>query len=340
MEKWIEDLFTQDILEEAAKRYSCSIANSKKLGDFENYVFEVHRNGAPYILRLTHSSHRSYQEVRAELEWINYLHDKGVNVSLVNHSNQDELVEVIEAHNSHFYICLFDKAPGKPVSVKEDLFNEDLFEKWGRITGSMHRVTKEYQPGENQRKRWDEDDLLDYEKYLSQLDDAVIIEKGKENNNRIEGYPETLDTFGLIHSDIHPGNFFYDTKDIHVFDFDDSTQFFFLSDIAIPLYYSVWMKLRNEDLETRSAFGESFLSAFLKGYLDEFEVEEEWIKNIPVFLELRDLSLYTVFHKKWDMENLSEVEESIVSQIRKRLLSNEPIVDLNYQAILATARKK
>jgi amicoumacin kinase len=339
MEEWIEELFTEELLAEAALRFGCNTAQAKKLGDFENYVYEVHMDDIPYILRLTHSSHRSEREVEAELKWINYLHKHGVNVSLVNHSDKGKLVEVIQARKSYFYVCLFDKAPGSPVKVNDPLFDEELFYKWGKMTGHMHRVTKAYGEDGIHRLRWDQDDVLDYKKYLSE-EDRYILDAGQRNMEEIRSFVETKDTFGLIHSDIHPGNFFYHEGDLHVFDFDDSTQFFFISDVAIPLYYSVWWKFRNENLDIRNQFGGKFLVSFLKGYLTECELEEEWVERIPHFLLLRDLTLYSVFHKKWDLENLSEVEESLLSQIRDRLLHDEPIVDLDYGEIFEKARAK
>ncbi|MCA1061832.1 phosphotransferase [Rossellomorea sp. AcN35-11] len=336
MEKWIEELFTVELLAEAASRYGCQTAQAKKLGDFENYVYEVHKGDTPYILRLTHSSHRSEREVEDELTWINHLHKNGVNVSLVNLSHKGKLVEVIQADDTFFYVCLFDKAPGSPVKVTDALFDDDLFYKWGKMTGHMHRVTKGYGQDAN-RNRWDEDDVLDYKKYLS-VEDTYILEAGQQNKEAIRSFVESEDTFGLIHSDIHPGNFFYHEGDLHVFDFDDAMRFFFISDVAIPLYYSVWWKFRNENVDTRSQFGRTFLIAFLKGYLTECELDEEWVSRIPHFLLLRDLTLYSVFHKKWDLTNLSEVEESLLTQIRERLLHDEPIVDLDYVDILEQAR--
>jgi amicoumacin kinase len=337
MEHWIEELFSKELLEEAAKRYGCDTSHAKKLGDFENYVFEVYKGETPYILRLTHSSHRSGKDVEAELRWMNYLHGKGVNVPLVNQSAKGELVEVLNAGDTCFYICLFDKAPGKPVGINDELFHEDLFRKWGKMTGKMHLFTKDYEAGEYVRDRWDEDDVMDYRKYLP-AGDTYIIEKAERNMKEIQNFKETPDNFGIIHSDIHPGNFFYHDGDLHVFDFDDSMQFFFLSDVAIPLYYSVWWKFRKESLKVRSEFGDAFLTAFLRGYLEEYTIEEGWIEQMPSFLLLRDLTLYTVFHKKWDMANLSEVEESIFTGIKDRLLNDEPLVKLDYKNILQKAK--
>lgn len=102
MEQWVEKLFSQEVLNEAALCYKADASNAKKLGDFENYVFEVERNDKPYILRLTHSSHRSKEELEGELKWINYLNGHGINVSLVHESINGELVEVVPVGESNF----------------------------------------------------------------------------------------------------------------------------------------------------------------------------------------------------------------------------------------------
>ncbi|XXM74072.1 phosphotransferase enzyme family protein [Lysinibacillus sphaericus] len=337
MEKWIEDLFSVELLENAAGKFGCDASRAKKLGEFENYVYEVNKGETPYILRLTHSSHRSGLDVEAELRWVNYLHENGVNVSLANRSCEGRLVEKLEAGNTCFYVCLFDKAPGKLVKVNDPLFDEPLFREWGRITGKMHRLTKEYEAGEYQRERWDEDDILNYSKYLPK-EDAIIIEKAEKNKMELQKLDETPENFGIIHSDIHAGNFFYHDGEMHVFDFDDSMRFFFLSDIAIPLYYSVWWKHGKGNLAERSEFGAAFLKAFLNGYLEENSVEEDWIARLPSFLYLRDFTLYSVFHKKWDLTNLSEAEQTLLRGLKERLLSDEPIVSLDYKAILTMAK--
>lgn len=50
----------------------------KPLGDFENYIFKAKGdNDEDYVLRLTHSSHRSKQEVEAELDFYDMLRETG-----------------------------------------------------------------------------------------------------------------------------------------------------------------------------------------------------------------------------------------------------------------------
>ena len=63
----------------------------------------------------------------------------------------------------------------------------------------------------------------------------------------------------------------------------------------------------------------------------------EWLERIPLFLKLRDYTLYGVFHKKMDLANGHEQENKLVAGIRERLIKDEPIVDLNYQEIWETS---
>jgi len=333
MEQWVENLFSQEVLHEAALRYKADASNAKKLGDFENYVYEVTRDGQPYILRLTHSSHRSKMEVEGELQWINYLHSQGIHVSLVHESANGELVEVVSVGDSNFFVCLFNKAPGCSVKMNDSEFGPELFEKWGVVTARMHLVTETYDASETKRPRWNEDDLIELEKYIDPVEDAAIIEGNRQLVSTLQQLPETKDSFGLIHSDIHTGNFFYHEGDIHVFDFDDSMYFFFASDVAIPLYYTIWGKHRGESLETRSSFGKELLTHFLKGYMSVRMIPREWVERLPLFLKLRDYTLYGVFHKKMDLSHGHERENQLVAEIRNRLIKNEPIVDLEFGAI-------
>lgn len=333
MEQWVEDLFSTEVLHKAAAFYNADANDARKLGDFENYVYEVIKDGTPYILRLTHSSHRSKEEVEGELTWINFLHSHDIPVSLVHKSENNELVEVLSVSDSYFYICLFDKAPGAALKPNSPEFGPELFKKWGAITAKMHRHTENYPATNTGRKRWDEDDLIELDQYIDNEQDAVIIEGNRQLVKELQELPESSDVFGLIHSDIHMGNFFFHDEQIHVFDFDDAMHFHYVSDIAIPLYYATWWKLRNENLEIRSAFGTDFLKHFLDGYLSERPLSLEWLERLPLYLKLRDYTLYGVFHKKMDLSVGHEVENQLVAGIRQRLIDEELIVELDYKEI-------
>ncbi|MBL1704303.1 aminoglycoside phosphotransferase, partial [Klebsiella pneumoniae] len=77
MEIAVERVFTKEILKKAASLFQV-IVEEKPLGDFENYIFKAKGDGSEeYVLRLTHSSHRSKKEVEAELDFLRYVAENG-----------------------------------------------------------------------------------------------------------------------------------------------------------------------------------------------------------------------------------------------------------------------
>lgn len=330
METWIEALFSEAILEDAIKRFGIQADEKKMLGDFENYVYEVKQGEQVWILRLTHSSHRSMEEIQAELDWVNELHRQGVNVS---RAESEQRIETIPLEKGSFYACLFNKAPGYVVKTDEPDFGSELFEAWGREVGKMHRISMNYHPP-NGRSRWDQGDLLRFDHYLTSSEDESIITAGNRLVEEIKSFHETGKTFGLIHSDVHQGNFLYDCKEIHLFDFDDSIYHYYISDLAIPIYYAVWGKCGEESLQVRSAFATDFLYSFLKGYRKEATISNEWLRTIPFFLRLRDFELYTIFHKKFNVALMKKKEKKALQDIRHRLINKELIADISFDNVM------
>ncbi len=323
MEQAVEKVFKKEIVTQALELFSLEKV-TKKLGSFENYVFEVYRGYTPFILRITHSSHRSSEEILSELDWVQFLHQENVNVPEVFHSNNGSLVETLPAvDGTFFHVCLFSKAPGDPVRLQDENFNEKLFYSYGKTVGKMHRATMKYEVKEGVQRRldWDEDDVFKLEKYIPS-EEIQIYENAKKLLDQIKNLPKTKTTYGLIHTDLHSGNFFYDGEDIHTFDFDDSSYHYYCSDIAIPLYYSTLWKYPNESSEVRNAFAKAFLKAFMAGYETVHMPPPNWKEQLPLFLQLRDLSLYTVFNKKVPEEKRNESIKKMLTEIKDRLKQN------------------
>lgn len=328
MESWIDEMFTHERLVEAAKRFGANAENAIKRGDFENYVYEVLKDGKAYMLRLTHTSHRSKEQVIAELEWVNDLHARGLNVSLNHVSDSGTLVEEMLLENGSFLICLFDKAPGRSAYEMRKEFTDEHVEAWGELTARFHEAASQYEMKNGSRPHWYEDDLIEIEKWIDPVKDASIVELNRRVVDTIRSYSTSKDVYGIIHSDIHQGNFFIDGSELNVFDFDDTMFFHYIHDISIPVYYTIWMSYRNEPLEIRSEKASTFLKVFLKGYTRVRAIENEWLERLPLYLTLRDLTLYAVFHKKIDVEQEPEMKP-LVEWLGDRLRNNEPIAVLN-----------
>lgn len=333
MEESVSRLLTEELIQTALSLFAATEKEPKKLGDFENYAFEVYRNGIPFVLRLTHSSHRTKDQIESELDWLNFLSDHKVNVCRALPSINGNYVEPLVSEDTFFFVCLFKKASGK--NIRTDDFNDTLFYKWGKLVGKMNHATKNYQKPDHISKRpeWDEGELILIEKYVP-ADDKAVIEKGKALFQQIQQLEKNPDSYGLIHSDVHSGNFFVENGEIELFDFDDCSYHWFASDIAIPIYYAVWFKMAFESKEERSAFAQNFATQFLKGYYKENYIDPYWIKQLPLFFKLRDLTLYSVFHQKEDFSKASERLLNLVRDIKNRILLDEAIADINFELIM------
>ncbi|MFB3168929.1 phosphotransferase [Neobacillus sp. 179-C4.2 HS] len=328
MEKSVDILFTEEILKCFLESFHLQ-TEVKKLGDFENYVFEAYRGNKPVILRITHSTHRSKDEILAELDWMNFLHQQKVNCPEAFTSSNNQLIEDMPVGDgSFFYACLFSKVDGYPVKIKSDVFNNQLFHAWGKAIGHMHSVTKEYKPSKEIKLRpaWENEELLDIESYVP--NEKEVIKNTKLLIKELKSLPINKDNFGLIHSDIHSGNFFYDGKCVHVFDFDDCSYHWFASDIAIPLYYSVLYGYHNSSEMEREQFASNFLFYFIQGYEEHHSLPVAWKEQLPLFFMLRDITLYSVLHKKISPEERDLEINRMIEGLKSRIIKKEPIVKL------------
>jgi Ser/Thr protein kinase RdoA (MazF antagonist) len=189
----------------------------------------------------------------------------------------------------------------------------------------MHKQTKNYQP-ETKYKRldWHEEELLNAELYQSDVPEQLMHQQ-ELIKKKLNALPVHQDNFGLIHSDIHNGNFHFHEGKIHVFDFDDCSYHWFASDLAIPLYYLIW-SLEREGVKGLDEYAAKFMREFIKGYETENILAPEEYETIPLFLKLRDLTLYNFFHKKYDLKNADGQLFKTVKNIEQRIIESRPIV--------------
>jgi Ser/Thr protein kinase RdoA (MazF antagonist) len=77
--------------------------------------------------------------------------------------------------------------------------------------------------------------------------------------------PQDIDSYGLIHSDIHQQNMLVNDNHISVLDFDDCQYGFFALDIGIALYHAIWWGLPEDD-SAKNDFALKIIKNFMAGY--------------------------------------------------------------------------
>jgi Ser/Thr protein kinase RdoA (MazF antagonist) len=320
VEKSVLKLFDERILGESARLFSQKPGNLKLISDLENLVYENNYEDRLIILRITHSSHRTLEAIRGELDWLEYLSANGVSVPQPVGSINGILIEVIDAGSSYFLVTAFQKIPGKTILDLNE-FPPEIIQKWGRMLGKMHRLAKTYQPCDMSCKRteWFENDLVcNAEKYIP--NQVSILEKYRRLIKYLHKLPKNRDSYGLIHTDFTDVNFFVHNHEIAVFDFDDCEYHWFVYDVAVILFDSLpW--LPHPEME-KEEFGRFFWVHFMEGYTRENTLDGYWFSQLPYFLKLREIFLYVVFHKKWDLDHLSEKQSQVIQRYKHNIENN------------------
>lgn len=330
MEKNVVKIYSDRTRREVTKLYGTKPEALKLLGDIENFVYSYPYDGQERILRVTHSSHRTEEEIRGEIDWLNYLAARGVPAAMAHTSPQGNLVEKVDAKDgSYFLVVSFEKAPGKLLGQGE--WTPDLIEEWGRIVGMTHRLTKDYpDPGkEIRREHWHEFDYLRWDHYIPS-DQLIVLEKCKALVERLKKLPCDRETYGLVHTDMHQSNLLVDGKRLTVIDFDDAHHIWFAGDIATLLFYSRWLGGADADM---AEFVRFFLKNFWKGYEKENQLDDWWKETYHDFLKLREMVTYVFIYKKLDVNDLDERGRAIMARYKQNIENDAPLVNVDFTRI-------
>jgi amicoumacin kinase len=327
MERAVAQLYRPRHLQEAAAAWGIEVDSARPLGDFENYVFAVRYRARPAILRLSHSSHRSPDQVRAELDFIDHLARGQVQVCRAIAADAGDPLQVMPADEGSFIAVLFEHARGqRPRRRDSALWNPALFTAWGATAGRMHRLARSHTPtAARRRPDWQDDDLIrDAQLYLPP-DEPFVLERLAEATTWLAGLPRDPDSYGVIHGDLHHGNFHVDGGQLVLFDFDDASYHWFAHDIAVSLYH-VYPADPPAPGEWESS-ARRFLEAYLRGYRTEQAIDPAWIARLPGFLRFRDIIMYVNFCKKRDLQALDPWHRSYREAVRERIRLGQPLVD-------------
>ena len=305
-----DSTYREQIALEAAKLWRGESDSLEHVCDSENSVYSFIASEKRRFLRLTSSHHRSFSQIEAELDFIRYLHQGGVSVSLPLTSLNGLAVETVEGESHDFLACVFEKAEGEPFVFNSHEANMRHFRLRGRTLGRIHALAKNYAPSANSRRfAWDEDDcLLNAENYLPQSESVVWAEYHRLMD-WLGKIPKDGQSFGLIHGDFGATNYLYKDNRLCVFDFDDCCYHWFAYDLAITIYPH---GLRKE--------ARSLLDSLLEGYCEENVWDSRLTSDLMDFCRLRLLYMFLTYAKKWGFSDLSDQQASWFAQKRENII--------------------
>ena len=111
MDRRTREIYNDAILAESLQRYGIATDTVHLLDGFESFIYQYEKGTRGYILRISHSLHRTSDLTRGEIEWVNYLAANGVPAAMAVPSERGNLVEPIDAGDgSHFTAVSFERA--------------------------------------------------------------------------------------------------------------------------------------------------------------------------------------------------------------------------------------
>jgi len=306
-------MVSDKLLDFAAENYCFDKSTLHFISESTNQIYMFSKDNKGYILRFSQRPAENIRHIRAEMDWLYYLSKNNINVSLPLAANNGELAVSARDGGENYIVTSFEMVGGTFWDKNDpDRWNEKIFYNWGKAMGDMHRLTKDYRPA-------NENDTRDIFDGRFALADAVkscptvnkIIE---ELIDEMMALPKDSDSYGLIHNDMHPWNFYIDGDQINVFDFDDSLYGWFALDIGIALYHGLWWGRGND---AGNDFTDAIIEHFLKGYLSANDLSGFWLSKIPMFMKFRQICKFSWFYGP---ENADEHQRERIYNIENDIL--------------------
>ncbi|WP_313893600.1 phosphotransferase [Psychrobacillus sp.] len=284
-------------------------------GGFHNDVFHIKNKGK--VVRISDAK-KTKEMVLQEIEWMNFLYEEGVAVS------KPEMT--LESEEERVRAC-FEFIEGNQIDVTNQFhWNVNMFEQLGRIVGKMHALSKKFKVEGIHRPVWtvENPDVFGIRENLS----PWIRENYEQLMQNLFSYEMSPETFGLIHNDFHQGNLIINGEGtLTTIDFDECSYNWYAQDIAVAFYHAYWQ--HNSNNGNVDTFPQTFMSHFFTGYKEENLLHKDIIKQIPIFLKLREIFLYKLFSEKWDMNNIAEWQKYTMHELEKKIKNEIPYAGIS-----------
>ncbi|MGH2508471.1 MAG: phosphotransferase enzyme family protein [Ktedonobacteraceae bacterium] len=245
-----------------------------------NFVYIFRKGGECYFLRFAESAQRTCAELEAEMALLSFLAGQAMTVATPVASKNGRWVEAIETDLGIFHAVVFAQLQGREVEIEE--LGLAQFERWGAALGKLHALTHRYQdPKASARGTW-RDHLTLVRNVVSKNEPRVQAECDYLTSF-LAALPVTETNSGLIHGDFELDNLRWQDETIAIFDFDECASSWYIADVAFAL---------RDLFKTSVDLSHPSFRAFIRGYREQYALDEELISNLPTFMRLVNLIMY------------------------------------------------
>jgi Ser/Thr protein kinase RdoA (MazF antagonist) len=300
-------------------------------------VYGFSRAGRSYVLRIGRVNEEYHPAaVQAALEWMRYQAEHGGYVLRPLASVGGSLIELLEAEGQTWLALAIEEARGVlSERLPLEAWDDSLFHSLGRTVGKMHQLAKEYRPASPALRRPDWEETGSCFNPPGRGDPAlgIIAERREKLMAHIHNLPKDPACYGLIHADLHFGNFFVDApaRAITLFDFDDCAYGWYVMDVAM-LLFDILVLYSGEE---RQPFATRYLKNFLAGYRAETELSSKWICELPTFLKLVEIGVYIEVYPDYDPQDTTSWVGKFMPGRKQRIEENQAYIDLDFASLSA-----
>ncbi len=317
---------TEALARQAAELWDGTLIGREPVRAVQNYVFAIERAGRPAILRLTHESHRSVEEVEAELRWILDLKECGLPVAAPYRSRRDCRTETVPSAQGGFVVSCFEHLAGtEPDPKNPELWTDRMFEQLGALTARIHQASYDaaWTPATLPRRNWREESVAQNFHFYVPVGEKAMHDAFDRVLAKLDALPRSRDAYGLIHGDLNHANFLLTPDGLKVFDFDDSCYCWFAYDLIVPIFHFPSADETEMNARARHAF-----RLLLRGYESVRRFNPAWLKWLPLLLQWRDLQTYGFFYEQLEISALPENLRQKFLGMRARIEAGRPIAEI------------
>ncbi|MDR2238071.1 MAG: phosphotransferase [Chryseobacterium sp.] len=267
-----------------------------------------------FILRAYRSSHRSFSQIKDEVELLLALKDADVSVSYPVKNISSETILKINAVEGERYAVLFSYAHGRVMPQ----LNEKQLYNLGNEMARFHNVSSDLQLS---NERWDfssETTLISPLKNLRSVfkeipeDYAWLENKVAQIQVKLAQSDTSGFSKGYCHFDFMPKNFHFEDDSVTLFDFDFMGYGWLVNDIMTFWQY-LMLEVYTGKITDKAA--NDSLDTFLKGYRQSRFVSDEEVALIP-YLAFGFWLFYMNFHTTHDQFSVFTQLPHVKSYIR------------------------
>lgn len=282
-------------------------------GGLQNRLFSFHTNGVKLVVRLSLPKRRSQDQLEAELSFVEVLQRNGIQ-TVQPYKLNGKAIFTIKIKEQPYLVTLFEFTEGKTVDVMNpSQWNETFFHKWGETIAQMHNTAMNLEDTFSRPIYMEDSISINRIPSLLKNADHWYVDVYESVMHELTTILRTPKNFGLIHNDLHQGNFFVEAGQLRIFDFDDCAYNWFAQDLAASIYHALWT---GESFRPDwKDFHETFLKSFFDGYKSFCNLSKDDWQLLFIFLRLRELYLLLLFKNNWNLDSLEDWQSYKLAQL-------------------------